>query len=135
MGKIEYRQLRNQLFHDVGSGEGSDIILKKLAENLSDRQKNIRLLSQYLQESCDSFLDYLDSFTDPVLESEVSLAIKQVELFMSSDKRNDEDIIGYINIPEERFNEVITRLESLPNNEQMSTLISRLKEWASERND
>lgn len=129
MEMIEYRQLRNQLVHDVGSDDNTDVLLQKVADNMSNRQAFARVLAEQLQESCSAFLDYLDSFSSPVTENEVSLSEKQVDLFVMAYDRDHEVLKDVVRVPVERLEAVISRLESMPEREQMGNLVEGLKKW------
>lgn len=129
MGKIEYRKIRNQLVHNDNTEDSIDQLIQKVTDNITKRQKFANVLVLQLQESCDTFISYLESFSSPIMQNEVSLAEKQVDLFVSAYNRDNEDIRGEVIVPEKRLKAVISKLESLPDKEQIAQLVSKLKEW------
>ena len=129
MGKIEYRKIRNQLVHNDNTEDSIDQLIKKVTDNITKRQEFANVLVLQLQESCDTFISYLESFSSPIMQNEVSLAEKQVDLFVSAYNRDNEDIRGKVIVPEKRLKAVISKLESLPDKEQIAQLVSKLKEW------
>lgn len=135
MGKIEYRQLRNQLVHNTGAEDSTDQLLQKVTDNIVNRHKSANLLAEQLQESCDAFLDYLLSFSSPLMDSDITLAERQVDLLMMAYNRDNDVIKDKVAVPSERLTEVISKLELMPEIENLRQLVISLRKWGNAWNE
>lgn len=135
MGKIEYRQLRNQLVHNTGAEDSTDQLLQKVTDNIVNRHKCANLLAEQLQESCDAFLDYLLSFSSPLMDSDITLAERQVDLLMTAYNRDNDVIKDKVAVPSERLTEVISKLELMPEIENLRKLVISLRKWENAWNE